>query len=73
MEAKFVNNLIGFKKHVKMLGELSYGNKPEKSPVHYLPDDIVVGQDGNLWKTTRVWHVNKRGDECYHLLWVRAQ
>ena len=56
-----------------MLGELGYGNKPKKSPAYYLPNDIVIGQNGNQWKTTRVWHVNKRGDECYHLLWVRAQ
>ena len=72
MEARFVKNWNGFKEHVKMLSDLADGNKPKKSPAYYSSDKIVIGQDGNPWKTTRVWHVNSRGDECYHLLWVHT-
>jgi len=70
----FDNNMDAFKTYVKSLKNLAKNNAPAKSPGYYHSGDVVIGRDGNPWKTTRVYHIDITDgyrNECYELVWKR--
>jgi hypothetical protein len=73
MEARFDNDIDGFKKHVNSLKNLAKGKGPAKAPGHYSSDQTVKGRDENMWRNFRVYYVDASGDERYELVWVRAE
>ena len=73
MEARFDNDVDGFKEHVKSLKNLAKGKGPAKSPGNYSSNQNVKGRDENMWRNFRVYYVDASGDERYELVWVRAE
>jgi hypothetical protein len=57
--------------HIKELKKLARGKAPANSPGHYSDSDVVVGRDGQQWRTHRVYF-DYNGEERYELVWTLA-
>jgi hypothetical protein len=56
---------------IKELKKSARGNSPSKSPGYFSDTDRVLGRDGKVWKTHRVYFTDEGGDERYELVWIK--
>ena len=73
-QTEFKDDLKAFKEHVKMFKALAVGKAPkgDHRDYKYRGGAPVKGQNGKLWKSIRIYHVNRSDDEHMERVWVRA-